>query len=223
MSRGDRCIEPPGIVPEQRGKYGEVMAQPLDELLHRGRGGPDHEGAVAKRARGLDQGRASSRRTGVHPFADGLREAGEERADQEQGANGPEATHPLLEGTVLRVEEPSLVEERRDPERALAAGESPAVASGGEHLPQGERAAGSEGDLRPLRVPRAAEAGGGMGNSIRAPPSSTQATVVDAAPRAERNTRVGPWEEMNARAPGPTESSRSSRSPSTRPPPSVLV
>src|SRR6185295_14788709 len=63
----------------------------------------------------------------------------------------------------------------------------------------------------------------GSGKSISAPPSSTRATVVDAAPREDRNTRVGPWEETNARAPGPTDSSSSSRSPFTSPPPSVLV
>jgi hypothetical protein len=63
----------------------------------------------------------------------------------------------------------------------------------------------------------------GSGTSTSAPPGFTRATVSEAAPRAERNTRVGPCEETNARAPGPTEISSSSRSPSTSPPPRVLT
>src|SRR5215813_2197383 len=110
MSRGDRCIEPPGIVPEQGGKGGEVMAEPKEELLHRGRGGTDDQSALAERARGLDQRRASSGRPCIDPFADGRGEAGEKRPHQEQGADGPEAAHSLLHRTVLRVEEPALVE-----------------------------------------------------------------------------------------------------------------
>src|SRR6185295_9829484 len=156
MSRGDRCIEPPGVVPEQRGKGGEVVAQPLHQLLHRGRGGTDDEGAVAKRARGLEQCRASSGGRLIHPIADTLRDAGEQRTGEEQRPDRSEAAHPLLERTVLRVEEPPLVEEGKNTKAALAAGEPPALASGGQHLPEGERAAGSEKHLGPLRVPGAA-------------------------------------------------------------------
>src|SRR5690242_15881266 len=107
MSRGDRCIEPPGVVSEQGGKGGEVMAQPLDQLLHRRRGNPDDQRAIPERARGLDQRSASSRRASIHALANGPPDVGEERTDEKERADGAEATHSLLERTVLRIEEPS--------------------------------------------------------------------------------------------------------------------
>src|SRR5215813_10692925 len=131
MSRGDRCIEPPGIVPEQGGKGGEVAAKPVDQHLHRGGGSTNDQGTAGERARGLDQRRAWKGRAGVDSLADAAGDRGEERARQEEGADRAESPHALLQGSVSRVEEPAFVEERQDPQPALAAGEPPALPSGG--------------------------------------------------------------------------------------------
>src|SRR5690349_21746313 len=111
------------------------MAQPLQELLYRGCGGPDDERAVPERARGLEQRSASPRGASVHRLANGLRDVSKERTHEKQHPDGAEAPHPLVERTVLRIEEPSLVEVGKNTKAALAAGEPPALASRGQHLP----------------------------------------------------------------------------------------
>ena len=164
MSRGDRCIEPPGVVPEQRGKGGEVTAQPINQLLDRSRGEPEHQRSVPERARRLDERRAGKRRTGVHPRADrrapSRRRAGPARSKVPMA---PKRPIRAVERTVRRVEEPGLVEERRDAEGAADLGEAPALAPGGEHLPERQRRARRERDLGALGMARAGEAGRGVG------------------------------------------------------------
>ncbi len=94
---------------------------------------------------------------------------GEERADEEQGADGAEAPHPLLERAVHRIQEPGLVEVRQDPERAAAPGEAPALTARGEHLPEGERGPRREPHLGGLGVARAGEAGRRVGREDEGP------------------------------------------------------
>ena len=225
MSRGDRCIDasrdrPPAGREGCRGDCaaGGAAAAPTSAASRSTSAPP------AKRARRLDQRRAPTLAGPASTRArDRARHGREERTDEEQGADGAEAAHPAVERAVRRVEEPGLVEVGGDPERAAAAGEAPALAAGGEHLPQRQRAPGaSDTSVRwSYRAP--AKQAVGSGTRTSAPPSATRATVVAHSRPRERKTRVGPWEETKARAPGPTVMSRSSRSPSTSPPPRVLV
>ena len=181
---------------------------------------------IAPPRSGKGLGAATTSRVTTRRGEHGCRDRRDARTDGEHGGQGLEAIQARRDGPVGHVEPERVAHDEREPRtdggREIDAVECPAIAEGRttrrEAVEHHRRALAVERDVDPLRVPRAAEAGDGIGERDE---GAVHLGADRSAAIAPRNALVVDCVKTTSVAPGSTTRSSSIASPSMRPPPNV--